>query len=244
MKIAIRFAFLALLASLPVHAHAYGNLATQAGDGAADSAPGTPLSGKVVETMASGGYTYILIEKEGKKTWAAIPETEVTVGSELTLRPGMEMRNFASKGLKRNFESIFFSAGLAAQPESTKGKSSKGSQSGVVAPAEKVSVDKATGPNAYTVAELHQQKGKLEGKKVAVRGKVTKVAAGIMGKNWVHLQDGSGDAKKGSHDLTVTSQDLPAVGDVVTASGILRRNKDFGGGYKYELIMEEGSLKH
>lgn len=241
MKIAIRFALLALLASLPVQADAFGNLASQAGSGAAPTAPGTPLSGKVLETMASGGYTYLLIEKEGKKTWVAIPEAAVKVGSELTFRPGMEMRNFASKGLSRTFESIFFSEGLAVQPESTKGKSSKGS---VVAPAEKVSVEKAAGPNAYTVAELHQQKGKLDGKKVTVRGKVTKVAAGIMGKNWVHLQDGSGEAKKGTHDLTITSQDLPAAGEVVTASGTLRRNKDFGGGYKYEVIVEDGSLKH
>ncbi len=60
---------------------------------------------------------------------------------------------------------------------------------------------------------------KLEGKKVVVRGKVVKVAAGIMKKNWVHLQDGTGET--GSNDLVLTSDDLPKVGDVVTASGTL-----------------------
>ena len=29
----------------------------------------TSLSGKVVETMNSGGYTYISLEKNGKKIW-------------------------------------------------------------------------------------------------------------------------------------------------------------------------------
>jgi hypothetical protein len=70
------------------------------------------LSGKVVETMNSGGYTYVSLENNGKKTWVALPATAVKVGQEVTCQPGMEMRNFTSKTLNRTFESIIFSGGI------------------------------------------------------------------------------------------------------------------------------------
>jgi hypothetical protein len=73
---------------------------------------GKPLSGKVVETMNSGGYTYVALEKDGKKTWVALPDSKVKVGQEITCQPGMEMTNFTSKTLNRTFPSIIFSGGI------------------------------------------------------------------------------------------------------------------------------------
>jgi hypothetical protein len=101
-------------------------------------------------------------------------------------------------------------------------------------------VDKASGPDAYTIAEIFQNSKKLEEKKVIIRGKVVKVSAGVMKKNWIHLQDGTGDA--GNNDLVVTSDDLPKTGDIVTASGTLYNDKDFGGGYKYKVIIEKAGI--
>jgi len=75
-------------------------------------ANGSTISGKVVETMNSGGYTYIDLEKDGKKTWVAVPTTQVTVGQELVLMNGMEMKDFPSKSLNRTFDSIIFSGGV------------------------------------------------------------------------------------------------------------------------------------
>jgi hypothetical protein len=74
--------------------------------------PAVTLTGKVVETMNSGGYTYISVENNGKKTWAAIPLTKVKVGQEVTCLPGMEMKNFTSKTMNRTFASILFSGGI------------------------------------------------------------------------------------------------------------------------------------
>jgi len=71
---------------------------------------------------------------------------------------------------------------------------------------------------------------------------LVKYNAGVMGKNWLHLQDGSGEASKGNHDITVTSQDTAAKGDVVTIKGVLRLDKDFGSGYTYALIVEEAKV--
>jgi len=73
---------------------------------------GNALSGKVAETMNSGGYTYVLLENNGKKTWVALPDTKLKVGQQITCQPGMEMQNFTSKTLKRTFNSIIFSSGV------------------------------------------------------------------------------------------------------------------------------------
>lgn len=72
-----------------------------------------PLSGKVVETMDSGGYTYVCLLKNGKKTWIAVPQMKVVKGKNMSFQPGVVMHNFESKTLKRKFESIIFSGGPA-----------------------------------------------------------------------------------------------------------------------------------
>lgn len=87
--------------------------ALEAAQDKADRANQPLLSGKVVEAMEAGGYTYICLEKEGKKSWAAIPATDVKVGSEVNVQQGNVMPFFASKSLRRNFENILFSPGLA-----------------------------------------------------------------------------------------------------------------------------------
>ena len=106
-----------------------------------------------------------------------------------------------------------------------------------------VKVEKAKGKDAYTVGELYAKSATLDKHTVAVRGKVVKVSRMIMGKNWVHLRDGSGDAAKGTNDIVVTSLEDPKMGEVVTARGTLHKDKDFGAGYKYAVIIEEGTFQ-
>jgi hypothetical protein len=72
------------------------------------------VSGKVVETMNAGGYTYALVNKDGAKTWVALPLSMIAVGDEITCRPGMVMNNFRSTSLKRSFEQIVFSGGITS----------------------------------------------------------------------------------------------------------------------------------
>ena len=227
MNIFLKIALIILVAALAVPVGVHPSYAEDA------------LTGKVVETMDSGGYTYVQIENSGGKTWVAVPKTKIEKGQNISFTPGAEMKNFESKTLKRKFDSIIFSGGVKGQGGTEKSPGSKGS---AVTVAEKIKVDKATGPDAYTVAEIFKNSKQLQEKKVVVRGKVVKVSAGVMKKNWIHLQDGTGDA--GSNDLVVTSDDLPKVGDVVTASGTLYNDKDFGGGYKYKVIIEKATIKN
>ena len=96
---------------------------------------------------------------------------------------------------------------------------------------------------AIKCAEVFAQRQSLVGKTVVVRGKVMKFLPEIMKKNWIHLQDGTGDEKAKTHDLTFTTADTVAAGDVVTLKGTLRLNKDFGSGYTYEVIVEEAKVQ-
>lgn len=205
------------------------------------------LSGKVVETMNSGGYTYVRLEKKGKKIWVAIPEMKISVGQQISLQPGQEMVNFSSKSLGRTFDSIIFSGGPVSASQSAGSKEKGGSKtagSTATSPGGKdIKVEKAAGPDAYTIGEIYEKRTVLHEKTAVVKGKVVKVSAGIMGKNWIHLQDGTGDPKQGANDLVATSDEIPSVGDVITVKGTVFKDKDFGAGYKYAVIMEKASIQ-
>ena len=106
-----------------------------------------------------------------------------------------------------------------------------------------VKVPKAEGPDARTVAEVVGGKAALKGKTVLVRGKVVKYNPGILGKNWVHLRDGSGSAANKTNDILVTSKEETRVGDVVQARGVVRTDVDLGSGYVYAVMIEEATLR-
>ncbi len=207
--------------------------------------PTEPHKGKVLQTINSGGYTYVeLRKKSGEKVWLAVPATEIAIGSQQTFNPGMVMHGFESKTLKRVFDEIIFTdPAVAAKGKDKKDLSGKSPGSrGTVSPDVKVKVKKATGKNAYTVSELFKNKAKLNKKKVVVRGKVVKVSSNIMSKNWIHLRDGSGSHATGDFNLVVTSKSIPEEGEVVLVNGTLYKDKDFGGGYKYEVIVEDAEF--
>jgi len=211
--------------------------------------PNVGPSGKVVETMDAGGYTYVCLEKNGKKTWVAVSQMKVVVGSKMAFEPGSVMENFTSKSLGRTFDTIIFSGGPVVAGASSAGhsavvpKGATGSKAQVAPKDKAVKVEKATGPNAYTVAEVYAKRSALNKKTVVVKGKVAKVSQGIMGKNWVHIQDGSGDQQKGTHNLVATTLDLAAVGDIVTVTGTFAKDRDFGAGYLYKAIVEDAKIQ-
>lgn len=214
------------------------------------------LSGKVLQTMDSGGYSYIYLQKKnGEKVWVAVMQTPVKVGSQMSFKPGMEMQKFESKSLKRTFDKIIFSDGPLTTAPATAAKgvpaapsvpaassASPGSKGAVASKDTKIAVSKATGANAYTIEELYKNSAKLNGKKIVVKGKVIKVSSGIMGKNWIHIQDGSGSQAKGNHNLVCTSLGSADAGNVVTITGTLAKDRDFGAGYKYAVIVENATI--
>lgn len=209
-----------------------------------------PLVGKTLQTMNAGGYTYVYIEqKNGKKTWVAVTETPIKVGTKMTFKPGMEMQKFESKALKRTFDSIIFSDGVisGSVPEKTANKidiqgKSVGSVGATTTKAGKISITKATGAGATTVEGAFKNKTNLNNKQVKIKGKVVKVSSGIMGKNWIHIQDGTGSEKNKTHNLVCTTSQMADVGDIITITGTLKKDKDFGAGYKYSVIIENSKI--
>ena len=96
-------------------------------------------------------------------------------------------------------------------------------------------------PGGRTVAEVFAEKDQLAGQPVTFRGKVVKANAGIMGKNWLHVRDGSG--AEGTNDLTVTTAALANVGDTVLVTGAVALDRDFGMGYTYGILTEDATVQ-
>ena len=199
--------------------------------------PGQPLSGTVVETMSSGGYTYAKLDQGGSQVWVAGPETPLAVGSKVAKLDGTLMPNFRSNTLNRTFDQIYFVGTFGEVAGATAAPGATAAAPGPGTPAV-AKVERAAG--GKTIAEIFAGKDALAGKPVVVSGKVVKVNNGIMGRNWIHLQDGTGAA--GTNDLTITTSGTAAKGDVVVVRGNVVTNKDFGAGYSYAVLIEDATV--
>jgi hypothetical protein len=104
-----------------------------------------------------------------------------------------------------------------------------------------VVVPRASGSNAHTIGDLFAQSTKLEGKRVRVRGQVVKVTAGVQGKTYLRLRDGSG-ARPEERELVVTSQAEARVGEVTTFEGTLRTQVDVGIGFRYPILLSDAQV--
>jgi hypothetical protein len=213
----------------------------------------TRVTGTVVETMDAGPYTYLHLKTSSGEVWAAVNEARLKTGSEVTIGDALWMEKFESKTLKRKFDRVLFGrlidSGEAAalppgHPSLAKAEAAAapiGAAPGVEGDTTgDVKVDKA--PGGRTVAEIFAAKATLKGVEVIVRGKVVKFNAEIMGRNWLHLRDGSGSADRQDNDLTVTTKDAAVKGDIVTVRGKLALDKDFTAGYVYPLIVEDARV--
>jgi hypothetical protein len=210
---------------------------------AAAAATSDDLTGPVLEQLNAPPYIYLRIKTSKGEVWAAVPGAKIENGAVVTVFNPMLMSKFESKSLKRTFDEVYFGtlAPASAEAAGLAGKSPAGAPQ-PVAQVVVGKVEKATGADARTVSELWAQKASLVGKTVSIRGTVVKYNEGVMGKNWIHLQDGSGDAKQGTNDITVTSLDGASRGETITIKGTVRTNRDFGAGYSYAIIVEDAKV--
>jgi hypothetical protein len=211
-------------------------------------------SGKVTYTKNAGGYTYLKVKEAGKDVWIAAMPMTVAVGDKVEYAGGDTMKDFKSKAMDQTFDSIRFVSrihvvnkdmpkddihkGMAGMPMDDVHKGVK-PEAGKVATAPKQGeISKPRG--GKTVAELYSEKDKLNGKKVTARAKVMKVSKNILGKNWVTMSDGSGKAP--DDKIVVATLETPAIGDVLTASGVLKTNVNLGAGYLYKVVIEDAKF--
>jgi hypothetical protein len=206
----------------------------------------TGFTGRAVEAIKASRYTYVQVDTGREKIWTATPDFQGKVGEVVVVPPqGLPMKNFHSNTLNRDFELVYFVGTIVAAgrgegvsiqdqipghpPIAEKGSGSRLEISGV---------EKAK--NGKTVAEIYAAREELAGKPVQVRGRVVKVLPQIMGKNWLHLQDGSGS--EGANDLTVTTEAVVEVGALVLVRGVVAVDRDFGYGYSYAVILENAEV--
>lgn len=199
-------------------------------------------TGVVQEALQASSYTYLRIKEGGSEYWLAITKRDISVGETVSFAAELEMKNFESKDLQRTFDTIYFVSQIA-----TGGAAASASPAALGDPhqmkptleKQEISVEPAEG--GITIGQLFAGKDSYADKTVLIRGKVTKVNRAIMGKNWVHIQDGTSDS--GNFDLTVTTLEEANIGDVVTFEGKIVLNKDFGAGYAYDVLMEDATRK-
>ncbi|MDT8317803.1 MAG: DNA-binding protein [bacterium] len=204
-----------------------------------------PHKGKALSVINVPSYTYIELEKKDGLIWIAAPTIEAKAGDRIWASMGIEMRDFYSKALNRTFPVIYFVGRAEAEGKGSKKiiKPEEHPEKEIEKPNISVAPEKGSivrAEDGYTLEELFKKKERLGGKKVVLRGKVVKASGKIMGKRWFHLQDGTGS--KGSLDLVLTSNNDANAGDIVLVEGVLGLNKNFGQGYKYDVIIEDAKI--
>ncbi len=196
---------------------------------------------KVEEVIQGSTYTYLLVAENNQKNWLAINKMDIEVGDDCYYEKALKMENFTSKELDRTFDVIYFVSQLSKDPLMVNSSPAVSGHMGKAPSTEKESINIEKTEGELTIAELFKNKESSAGKTVKITGKLVKINTGIMDRNWLHLQDGTSD--NGNFDLTVTSQDIAVVGEVITVEGTLAVNKDFGAGYSYNLIIENATIE-
>jgi len=225
---------------------------SSAGASAAAAQAAPMVTGPVLETMNASNYTYVRVKTDAGDVWAASGEFKVAVGDRVTLALEMPMENFHSQTLNRDFPLIYFTTRVGREgevpPATPAMMSAHGPAGGAAAGAGPSAAAQVTepiqpAPGGTTVAAVWANRKSLAGKTVTVRGKVVKFNGGILGRNWIHIQDGTGAAGDGTNDLLVTSDAAAKVGDVITVTGTVAVDKDFTAGYAYAVLVEGAKIE-
>lgn len=199
---------------------------------------------KVKEVEQVGTYTYLLVKGKGPEHWIAVPTMDAHPGESYQYQGGLVMEKFHSEELDRTFDKVLFLEGLyPAINRSEQGRQAKEGAEDFsyerMVTIEKSDVKVEAMEGAVTVSDIFSDPGSYEGKRIRVKGQVTKFNAAIMERNWVHIQDGT--EFEGKFDLTATSSETFVVGTTVILEGILSLDHDFGYGYSYEVLLEEAT---
>jgi len=238
----------------------YGTSTTQPAN--EDIILNTPHIGVVLESINSGGYTYSRVDDGGNIYWIAGPMSTITKGTTISFIEQMVMIDFTSKSLNKKFESLMFVSAIVPIDKSGKpiAQEQNTTHTKKIAPADHHNhansgshnitktdsnepIKIAKNAKGYSVEEIYAKKDSLKDKKVKIDAQVVKVSKGIMGKDWVHLQDGSGAA--GTNDIIATAKESTVqVGDKVTTDGVVKTNVDLGYGYKFSIIIDEAKFTY
>lgn len=196
----------------------------------------------VMEALNGGAYTYLRLSQDGDEFWAAISARPVIVGKTYYYQESVIMRNFESKQLQKTFDSIMFIDYFGEFPKDMTTAVPHVSTAGHTSTSRNENLSIEYAQDEISLGELFENKDSYKEKQIRVRGEVVKISRNIMGRNWIHIQDGT--SYQELYDLTITINTPVGfeVNDIVAFKGTLNLDKDFGAGYLYPVIMEEAEV--
>ena len=207
----------------------------KAGDQNAGSLSSDVHTVEILETLPATKYVYLNVKENNETYWIATLKKEVKPGEVYFYRDGLLKTNFESKEYNRVFEKIYLVSNLI---NADHGDPAYHADETTADEMSQRSYKTEPLEGSISIKELVQNKDTYAGQTIQISGTCVKLNPNIMDRHWIHLKDGSMDG----YDLVVTSDVAVPVGQQVTMNAIVRLNKDFGAGYTYDLILEEGKV--
>lgn len=200
---------------------------------------GNRASGTITDIINVPGYTYAEVETANGMVWVAATSVSVQVGDTVSFTTGMQMRDFYSNSLEREFEVIYFVDRFLSDdriiPVDIEAAAAHGRTGGQTAVIPAQEIQKADG--GFTIAEIYAQRAELSGKTLRVRGYVVKFTSNVLSTNWVRIRDGSTE-----EELVITTGENVAINDILLIEGVLELDKNLGQGYVIPAIIEDASI--
>ena len=187
------------------------------------------------ELLDAGTYSYVKVSENNEEYWVAIPKSTIEIGKEYYYKGGMKMVNFESKELNKTFDVVWFLDGLFKKDQE---KTVYSYKQKIKTPEVTETIEQPE--NGTSIEKLFSNPEAFSGKEIIIRGKVVKVNENIMNLNWVHLKDGTNFNIK--NDITISTLDTVKLGDILTFKGQVTLDKDFGYGYIYPVLIENGQV--
>jgi hypothetical protein len=196
---------------------------------------------KVNEILPTEKYVYLNVNEGSDNYWVAVRSMDVKIGETYYFKDGLLKTNYESKEHQKVFERVYLVSNLVAAKNH--GNQTSITQYTEVKNNTKQDIEMHTENVKHQegitkISELVANPKSFEGKIIIISGTCTKVNPNIMYRNWIHVKDGSQD----DYDLVITSDTFIPEGKSFTMKAKVVLNKDFGAGYIYDLILEQGEL--
>jgi hypothetical protein len=198
----------------------------------------------ISEVIPGSKYVYVLVEENGRQFWISTAKKELNTGETYYYTESILKTAFESKEHNRIFDTLYLVTELvsASHGEQMHGFSTEGADKEQLEIVRQSIASEQDSTSEFAgrirISDLVDDPEKYEGKKVELKGLCSKVNPGIMGRNWLHLQDGSKD----SYDLVITTDEIVEKGSQITIRGVVKLHVDLGSGYVYPILVENGAL--
>jgi len=187
----------------------------------------------IKDILPATRYLYLLVQENNDEFWIAVRKMEINIGETYFYYGGLLKTNFKSNEYDKVFDKIYLVTSLVKSDHGNHINEKKLDIKDIKI-AKTKSIPEIKG--SIKISELVRNQKELEGKTVQISGICSKTNPNIMGRNWIHVKDGSLD----DYDLVITSSTYVKEGTQITIKGVVALNKDFGAGYMYKLILENG----